>query len=222
MKLKTNKYLENKTITNIWLLFFFVVLYFLLKYYIPYWNQILYPITLIVTFLHEFWHSFFALITWGLVKSIEINSNWSWLATTTWWIRNIVIMWGYIGSAIFWNILIYIWFKNKKLSEKIIYLLAWLMIFAWVFWFSWFISSIILFLLASLLIFIEKFTKYDSLILQFLWISSILYIIEDFNVWPSSDLSKFSTFLPSSIWMIIWLLIVIAITIFNFRLIFKK
>jgi hypothetical protein len=58
--------------------------------------------------------------------------------------------------------------------------------------------------------------------LQFLGISSIIYIIEDFNVWPSSDLAKFSTFLPASVWMIIWLLIVLVITGYNLKLILKK
>jgi len=199
-----------------------VIIYILLKHYIPYWDKIVYPITLLVTFLHEFGHSFFALITGWNVKAIEINRDWSWYAVTAWGIKNLVLMWWYIWSAIFGNILIYIGFKKPKTSEMIIYFLAWLMIFVAIFWFNSIFSSLILFALAGLLFVLAKYTSYDAIILQFLGISSILYIIENFNVWPSSDLAKFSTFLPSSIWMIIWLLIVIVITIFNFRLIFKK
>jgi len=199
-----------------------VIIYLLLKHYIPYWDKIVYPITLLVTFLHEFGHSFFALISWGSVKSVQINSNWSWYAITAWWIRNLVLMWWYIWSAIFWNILLYIWFKNKKLSEKIIYFLAWLMIFVAIFWFNSIFSSIILILLSGWLFALAKYTSYDSLILQFIGISSIIYIIEDFNIWPSSDLEKFSTFLPTSVWMIIWLILVIIITWYNLKLILKK
>ena len=222
--------MKNKIIILIAL----VIIYLLLKHFIPYWDKIVYPVNLIVTFLHEFGHSFFALITGWSVNSVQINSNWSWFATTSWWIRNLVLMWGYIGSAIFWNILLYIWFKSKptpspslvrrgiNISEMIIYFLAGLMILVAIFWFSSIISSIILFLLAFGLFALAKYTDYDSFILQFLWISSIIYIIEDFNVWPSSDLANFSTFLPSSVWMIIWLLIVLAITGYNLKLIFKK
>jgi hypothetical protein len=194
----------------------------LTKSSIPYWDKIVYPINLIVTFLHEFGHSFFALITGWSVDSVQINSNWSWLATTSWGIRSLVLMWWYIGSAIFWNILLYLGFKKQKFSQAIIYLFSFLMIFVAIFWFSSIISSIILFLLAFWLFALAKYTNYDSLILQFLGISSIIYIIEDFNVWPSSDLAKFSTFLPASVWMVIWLLIVLAITGYNLKLIFKK
>ena len=142
--------------TKILTLLSLVIIYILLKHYIPYWDKIVYPITLLVTFLHEFGHSFFALITGWSVKGIEINSDWSWYAVTAWGIRNLVLMWGYIWSAIFGNILLYIWFKNKSLSEKIIYFLSWLMIFVAIFWFNSIFSSLILFALAGLLFTLAK------------------------------------------------------------------
>jgi len=206
-----------------------VIIYFLLKNFIPYWNYIVYPINILVTFLHEFWHAFFALITGWSVKWIEINSDWSWFAITAWWIRDIVVAGWYIWSAIFWNILLYVWFKNTTSSsmgnnhpQNIIYFLAGLIVFVAIFWFNSIFSSLILFSLAWMLFALAKYTKYDILILQFLWVSSIIYILQDFSVWPSSDLEKFSGFLPVSVWMIIWLILVIAITWYNLKLIFKK
>jgi len=215
----------NTQSKNIIIILWLVIIYFLLKYMIPYWNYIIYPITLLVTFLHEFWHSLWALITWWSVYSIEISSNWAGLATTSWWWRSIVLMWGYIWSAILWNLLLYIWVKKQKYSELVIYLLSWIMIFTAVFWYSWITTSIILFLISFLFIFLAKYTNYDSIILQFLWVASILYIIEDFNVWPTSDLAKFSdifVIFPEFIWMYLWLFIVLFITYLNLKNIFKK
>lgn len=210
---------------NITILITLITIYFLLKYLIPYGGYIIYPITLLVTFLHEFGHSFFALFTGGLVDSVQINSDWSGYAVTRWWITSIVLIWWYIWSAIFWNLLLYIWTKKEALSEIVIYILASLMIFTWIFWFNSIFSSIILFLIAIWTIFLAKKTKYDSIILQFLWITSLLYIIEDFNVWPSSDISKFSDIfiiIPEFVWMIIWLWLVLFITFLNLKVIFKK
>ena len=141
--------MKNKITTLIIL----VIIYLLLKHYIPYGDKIIYPINLLVTFLHEFGHSFFALISWWSVKSVQINSDWSWYAITSWWIFNLVLIWGYIWSAIFWNILLYIWIKKQKYAEKVIYFLALLMIFTWIFWFNSFLSSIILFIIAWWFIF---------------------------------------------------------------------
>ena len=210
---------------NIITLTVLIIIYFLLKLYVPYRYYITYPVTLLVTFLHEFWHSFWALITGGSVKSIQINSDWSWFAITAWWFTSIILVWWYIWSAIFWNLLLYIWTKKQKISEIVIYILSWIMIFTWIFWFNSIISSIILFLIAILLVIFAKKTDFDSLILQFLWVTSILHIIEDFNVWPSSDLSKFSEIfiiIPQSFWMYIWLIIVIIITWINIRFLLKK
>lgn len=213
--------MKNKVITIILL----IIIYFLLKYYIPYGNYIVYPINLLVTFLHEFWHSIWALITWWSVHSIQINSDWSWLATTSWWWRSIVLMGWYIWSAIFGNILLYVWLKKQKYSWLVIYILSWIMIFTAIFWFSWIVTTIILLLIALLFIFLSKYTNYDALILQFLWVASILYIIEDFNVWPSSDLAKFSEIfiiVPQVIWMYIWLILVLVITYLNLKNILSK
>lgn len=199
-----------------------IVIYILLKHYIPYGNYIVYPINLFVTFMHEFWHAFFALITGWEVKWLVVNSDWSGLTTTSGGIRNIVVMWWYIWSAIFGNILLYIWFKKKNISKNVLYFMSILMFIVSIFWFNWIISSTIILLMWISLFLLAYKTKYHSLILQFLWISSIIFIIEDFNVWPSSDLANFSTFIPSSIWMIIWLLIVILLTWYNLKLILKK
>lgn len=205
--------MKNTILSLIWL----SILYFLIKN-IPYINMILYPVNLLVTFLHEFWHSFFAIITGWSVDSIKIDTNWSWLANTAWGIKWIILMWWYIWSAIFWNILLYIGIKSKKYSELCIYLLSWLMIFSALFWFSNILSSIIQIWIAWLFILIAKKTNIDQYILQFLWLASIFYIISDFRVWPSSDLAKFSEIfiiIPQFIWMYIWLLIVIWLSWFN-------
>ena len=207
-----------------------VIAYILLKNYIPYGSIITYPINLLVTFMHEFWHAFFALITGWSVHWLVVNSDWSWVTTTSGWIKNLVVAGWYLGSAIFWNILLYIWFsspniswsKGASLSQNIIYFLAGLMVFVAIFWFNWIVSSLIILALSAILFALAKYTKYDSLVLQFLWISSIIFIIEDFNVWPSSDLKAFSWIVPESIWMIIWLILVIAMTLYNLKLIFKK
>ena len=128
----------------------------------------------------------------------------------------------YLGSALFGNILLYIWIKKQKYSEKILYFLSLLMVFVSIFWFNWIISSFIIIILALGIFILAKYSKYDSLILQFLGVSSILFIIEDFNVWPSSDLEKFSWILSVSVWMIVWLVIVILISLYNLRFILKK
>jgi len=128
---------------KLWILIVLIVIYFLLKYYIPYWNYVIYPITLIVTFLHEFGHSFFAIITWWDVKSIQINSNWSGFAVTAWGFRSIVLMWWYIWSAIFWNILLWIAFKKKSLVKNNIYILSGLITFKAIFCYNIIFSSLI-------------------------------------------------------------------------------
>lgn len=209
---------------KIFILIIFWFVYLLLKFILPFGNYILYPINLIVTFLHEFWHSFFAIITWWTVYGLHISSDWSWLATTSGWVKAIVLMWWYIWSAIFWNILLYIWLKKQKFSKIIIYLLASLMIFISIVWFSTIMSTIILILLWISIILISKYTKYDNYILQFIWVSSVLLIINDFNIWPSSDIAKFSEIfiiIPQMIWIYIWLAIVLFITYINLRNILK-
>lgn len=207
---------------NIILLVFLIIIYLLLKHYIPYWNYIVYPVNLLVTFMHEFGHAFFALITGWDVKWLVVNSNWSGLTTTSWGIRSFIIMWWYIWSAIFGNILLYIWFKKEKISQNIMYFLSGLIFLVSIIWFSSIISTIILIILSWILFLVSYKTAFSNLILQFLGVSSIIFILEDFNVWPSSDLENFSTFLPSSFWMIIWLLIVICMTWYNLYLIFRK
>lgn len=210
---------------NYIILIILIIIYFLLKYFIPYGNYIVYPINLMVTFLHEFGHSLFALLTGWSVKSMQINTDGSGYAITAGWWSSLILIGWYIGSAIFWNILLYIWFKKQKLSQYIIYLLSWLLIFSAIIWFNSIISTIILLLLAGLLILISKNKNYNSVVLQFLWITTLLHIIEDFNVWPKSDISKFGDIfivIPDFLWMIIWLIIVVWITGWNIKNIIKK
>ncbi len=210
---------------NIKILIAIFIIYLLIKFLVPFWNYIIYPITLIVTFLHEFWHAFFALITWGQIISIQVNPDWSWLAVTSWWIRSLVLMWWYIGSAIFGNILLYYAIKWKDKTVKNISIWLWaFIIFSSIFWFHNIVSSIVLIILWSALIYIANKIKYDKIFLSFIWLASLFYIIEDFNAWPSSDLAKFSEIfvvVPTFVWMYVWLFIVLAITWYNFYLMTK-
>jgi len=225
--------MENKELREIWLILLILsIIYIWLKHFIPHWEYFVYPISILVTFMHEFGHSFFAFITWWWVKWILINPNWSWVATTYWWFKPFVLIWWYIWSAIFWNLLLYIWATKKNISRYIILLLAILIVFIAIYSFSFnlyqIISTLLLILLAWVLAYFSLNIKQDSfnrIFLMFLGIASILYIIEDFNVWPSSDIKKFSDYfvvIPEFLWMIIWLLIVIILTYYTLKLIFKK
>jgi len=200
--------------SNLLFLIFSVVLYYVIKYYFWFY-YILYPIQLFVTFLHEFWHSFFALITGWNVLNLDINKDWSWLATNSWGIQSIILMWWYIGSALFWGILMFIGANYKKYSYIFSYIIVWLLFYSSIFWFADFMSSLIQVIFwISLFIIWKYFKVINSYFLELLWILSILYIIEDFNVWPTSDLSKFSNILPSFIWMYIWFGIVLILFAF--------
>jgi len=67
-------------------------------------------------------------------------------------------------------------------------------------------------------------TKYGREILMLLGLASIIYIIQDFNVGPSSDLAAMERelkFIPAKVWMYIWLAIVIAILALNLKMLFS-
>jgi len=58
---------------------------------------------------------------------------------------------------------------------------------------------------------------------MFLGLASVLYIIQDFNVGPKSDLKAYEEvmiFIPAQIWMYIWLAVAVLLFAFNIRLLF--
>ena len=72
---------------------------------------------------------------------------------------------------------------------------------------------------------LAHFTDLDQVIVMFLGLASIIYIIQDFNVGPTSDLAAYAdlfVLIPSQVWMYIWLIIVVALFIWNIRMIFRK
>jgi hypothetical protein len=201
--------------------------YFGLTYYGgEYGRLLLYPIRMLVTFLHEFGHAFGALITGGSVLNLEINPDGSGVCTTAGGNTAVILMGGYIGSAIFGNLLFYIGTRNNNNIAKITtYVLGGIMLFASVFWFTSLFTTGLLAVFALVLFFIARKTNFDSDVLLFFGLASILYIIQDFNVGPTSDLAHYAKLfvvVPATAWMYIWLGIVLILFFYNIRLIFKE
>lgn len=187
-------------------------------------NKILKPINLFVTYLHEFGHAFGALITGGDVIALQVNSDGSGVTTTQGGSRSIIIMGGYIGSAIFGNLLFLIGAKWPKVAQFTTYTLALSMAVSAIVWFNSMYTTTFLLVFALALFFIASKTNLDRDILMFLGLASIIFIIQDFNVGPTSDLKMYAEhmiFLPQTVWMYIWLGLVLLLTFFNFRMIFK-
>jgi len=190
-----------------------------------YGKTILYPIRMLVTFLHEFGHAFGALITGGRVANLEIRPDGSGVCWTAGGSRAVILMGGYIGSAIFGNLLFYIGSRaNNTVAKTTIYILAGVMVFVGLVWFTSLFTTGMLLLFALALFLIANKTNFDSDILLFFGLASILYIIQDFNVGPKSDLEKYAellVFIPVNVWMYIWLGIVIVLTSLNIYAIIK-
>jgi Peptidase M50B-like len=185
-------------------------------------RQALYPVTLLVTFLHEFGHAIGALITGGKVVGIEINMDGSGKTTSIPGSLPIIMMGGYLGSAIFGNLLFYIGAKRSSWAQPTLVFLAGLMVFSAIVWRENMVSSGILIVFAAILFFIAHKTSWDKDVLMFLGLAAILYIIEDFNVGPSSDLAQFEAVVGGSqtVWMYVWLAFAGGLFLFNLRIVF--
>ena len=184
----------------------------------------LYPVTLLVTFLHEFGHALGALLTGGSVDGMQINADGSGYTITRGGYRAIVLMGGYLGSAVLGNVLFHIGARRRHLTHHTLLLLGGLMLLAGLMWFQSFSSTAILWGFGALLAFIALKTDWDQDVLMFLGLASVLYIIQDFDVGPKSDLAMYEQvvgFFPSQIWMYLWLLLVGWLFLWNLRQIFR-
>jgi len=188
-------------------------------------RKILYPIRLFVTFLHEFGHAIGAVLTGGWVEEVQINHDGSGWTRTANGNRPITIMGGYLGSAIFGNLLFYIGAKWKSLVNATLLLVVVSMLVTGFYWFNSLFTTSILVGFSLALCFIALKTNIGREVLMFLGLASIMYIIQDFNVGPSSDLAAYAdvmVILPANVWMYIWLIIVVFLFFINIRLLLKN
>lgn len=204
-----------------------LAIYFGLTYYGGENGRILLsPIRMLVTFLHEFGHAFGALITGGVVDKLQVNPDGSGVTWTAGGSRPVILMGGYIGSALFGNLLFFIGTReNNTIAKVTTYILAVTMLYSAFAWFTSPFTTGLLVTFAIALILIARYTDFDSDILMFFGLASILYIIQDFNVGPSSDLEQYAKefkIIPATVWMYIWLGVALLMFFYNIRLIFRE
>ena len=186
--------------------------------------QVLYPIRLFVTFLHEFGHAAGALITGGAVEYIAIEPNSAGVTSTFNGNRSVILMGGYIGSAIFGNLLFYIGARRHKWVRPTLVLVIAAMLITGFIWYNTLFTTAVLCGFSALLFIVGFKTNYGREILMLLGLASIIYIIQDFNVGPSSDLAQMERelkYIPAKVWMYIWLGIVLAILALNLKMLFS-
>ncbi len=193
----------------------FVVAYYFLRI-IPMGDLILYPFRILVTILHEFGHAAFALLTGGNVMSVQINPNGSGVTWTSGGMPFFIISGGYIGSAIFGNILLRAGLKYAEWSHYVLNVLLIIMIVIGTIWSPSLTNTLIVGVFAGSIYFIGKLHhEIASWFLIAMGVLSLIHIIEDFNVGPSSDLAQFTALvpiLPYTVWMLVWLAAVVTIT----------
>ena len=183
-------------------------------------RQLLFPVIWMVAFLHETGHAIAALVSGGEVVALQINPNGSGLTTSRGGNVGLILMGGYIGSAFLGNLLFYIGMRRKTMAQMALYGLAVIMAFSAIKWHSTLASTGLLFLYAAILFFIANRTKWSQHVVLFFGLASVVYIIQDFQVGPSSDLQMYEEKVggfPAEVWKFIWLGIVVAITFWNLK-----
>lgn len=202
-----------------------LTIYFGLLYYGGYIGRtILYPIRFLVTFLHELGHAIAAILTGGNVDKLQINPDGSGWTRSAGGIRSLVIMGGYIGSAVFGNMLFYMGAKWHNAVKPVLYVLAGSMLFTAVLWFNSLFTSLVLILFSIFLIWMTGKKNMARELLMFLGLICTIYIIQDFNIGPGSDLKAYAKemiIFPVSVWKYIWLAIVLLLFIFNLKTLLK-
>ncbi|MFN0036415.1 MAG: M50 family metallopeptidase [Saprospiraceae bacterium] len=185
----------------------------------------LYPVTMLVTFLHEFGHALGAVLTGGSVEGLQINSDGSGYTSTRGGSPGIILMGGYLGSALLGNVLFRIGARHHRLTQGTLLVLAAFMGMAGLLWFESFESTVILWVFALVLTFIALKTNLDQDVLMFLGLAAVLHIIQDFNVGPSSDLAMYEQVVGlfrKEVWMYIWLGLAALLFYWNLSGVFRK
>lgn len=184
-----------------------------------------YPLTLLVTFLHEFSHALAALLTGGQVLSLQVNTDGSGLCTTAGGSIAIVSAAGYLGSILLGNMLLRIGWKSPKFSPYFVMLLSICMLLVSLFWFGGWTSFLITVAMGVAIAWLSwKFSRFARAFLILSGVYSVLYIVRDYDVGPSSDLAVFAqaTFLPAGFWMWVWLAFAVVVSFFNIRSMLKS
>jgi hypothetical protein len=197
-----------------------LVIYLVIYYFGGAARQLLYPVIWLVAFLHETGHALGALFSGGQVLSLQVNPNGSGVTTTQGGSIGLILIGGYVGSAVLGNILFYIGAHKRRMSQTALLALAGLMVFSILKWPGSMASTILLLFYAVVLFFIAMRTNWDQNVAMFFGMTSVLYVIQDFQVGPGSDLMAYEQHIgifPAQIWMYIWLIIVLVITWQNLR-----
>jgi hypothetical protein len=204
----------------------FLMVYLILKYAGGSFGAlVLYPVTLLVTILHEFGHALGGLLSGGSVEGLQINPDGSGYTITRGGSAGLVLVGGYLGSAILGNVLFRIGARHHRLAQGTLITMAVLMALVGLIWFESFISTGILWAFAASLVFFALKTTWDQDVLMFLGMAAVLYIIQDFNVGPSSDLAMYEKVVglfPAQIWMYIWLAVAVLMSFWNARTVFRQ
>ena len=134
----------------------------------------LYPVTLLVTFLHEFGHALGALLTGGTVEGMQINPDGSGYTITRGGNQGVVLMGGYLGSAVLGNLLFYIGARKTQYTQITLITLAVIMVLAGLVWFESFASTGLLFGFAITLFLVARYTHWDRDVLMFFGLAAKL------------------------------------------------
>jgi len=186
---------------------------------------ILYPVRIFVTILHELGHAAGGLISGAKVEWLEVNADGSGRTSLLGGHIPTILIGGYVGSAVFGNILFYIGVRANKLARPTMYAVGIIMILSGLVWYKHLFSTFALFLCGGGLIGLayKKWLMPETL--MFLGLASLIYIIQDFNGGPSSDLAHYAQIykiIPAKVWAYIWLIIVLILTAFNIRMILRQ
>ncbi len=202
-----------------------LVMYLLDRFYPAQFSLLFYPVMILVTFFHELGHALFAVLSGGDVHNMVINMDGSGMTTTSGGSESLTIIGGYLGSAIFGNLMVYAGAKGNSTSNIFAFIMIFIFMIATLFWISsifalfWAIGYTICFYVLS------KWKFLLSYVLMCIGLLSTIHILQDFRVGPSSDLEAYEQtvgIFPASIWMYIWLILVVCLTCFNGYLIVKS
>lgn len=181
-------------------------------------------LSLLVTFLHEFGHAIASLLTGGHVSALQVNMDGSGVCTTSGGNSMLITAGGYLGSILFGNLMLYFGIKHKDFSKFLALALSVVMVLVSGVWFSTLQSFALTFSTGLLLaVCFLKIAWSGRVFMVGSGAYSVLYVIKDYNVGPSSDLQAFSGVmgLPPTVWMYLWLVGALLITAASLRFMLK-